>query len=93
MIEERVSILCDQLCCCLFFRWTISGVSDHPESLGIEDITAHHRSRREFSADTTQFRKRAPTVNWRKTVGSISIGASFGVTMANLMDLKIGSQF
>lgn len=63
----------------------------NPEQLGMEDITVHHRSRRSFSSDTTEYRLKSPTVEWRKMVGSTSIGASFGVTMANLMDLKIGN--
>jgi hypothetical protein len=36
------------------------------------------------------FRLEAPSVDWRKLLGSTDIGASFGVIMMNLLDLSIG---
>lgn len=35
------------------------------------------------------FRLEAPGVDWRKQIGSSSIGASFGLIMENLLDLQM----
>ncbi|KAK3101652.1 hypothetical protein FSP39_005219 [Pinctada imbricata] len=65
----------------------------HPKSsvitpLNNVNLELHHRSKRGFW-DGVEFRLEAPSVDWRKILGSEDIGASFGVIMINLLDLKI----
>jgi hypothetical protein len=60
--------------------------------VGVVDLDGHLRSRRSVW-DGLKFRLEAPSVDWRKHIGSSSIGASFGVIMLNLLDLAIGMQY
>ena len=32
-----------------------------------------------------------PGVDWKKTIGTTNIGASFGLTVRNILDLKLGN--
>lgn len=63
-----------------------------PYDAGIDVLDlaqGHHRSRRSIW-DGLKFKLEAPSVDWRKLIGSKSIGASFGVIMMNLLDLVVG---
>ncbi|KAL5015117.1 hypothetical protein ScPMuIL_009387 [Solemya velum] len=60
-----------------------------PYRSGITDIDLHHRGKRALF-DGIKFDLVAPGVDWRKMIGSTTIGASFGVVMENGLHLKIG---
>lgn len=56
------------------------------------DMTAvenHHRSRRGLF-DSLELLLKTPSVDWQKQLGSKQIGASFGLTIKNELDIKIG---
>ena len=40
-----------------------------------------------------EFRFEAPGIEWDKTIGSKDIGASMGLTIRNLIDLKLSMYF
>ncbi|KAK3102203.1 hypothetical protein FSP39_009587 [Pinctada imbricata] len=61
---------------------------DDPYDSGITDLVPKHRSKRGIW-DGIEFRLEAPSVDWRKMLGSEKVGASFGVIMINVLDLKI----
>ena len=78
------------------FKWSettdngTSIVDPYDAGIDVLDITRnHHRAQRSIW-DGLRFKLEAPSVNWKKLVGSKSIGASFGVTMMNLLDLVVG---
>lgn len=54
--------------------------------------STHQRSRRSVW-DGLKFKLEAPSVDWRKHIGSSALGASFGVIMLNLLDLAIGNLY
>lgn len=55
------------------------------------DLAQHTAKRSKRSIwDGLYFRLEAPSVDWRKLLGSTDIGASFGVIMLNLLDLAVG---
>lgn len=65
---------------------------EYPYDNGVDVIaltSSHQRSRRSVW-DGLKFRLEAPSVDWRKHIGTTDIGASFGVIMMNLLDLAIG---
>ena len=59
-----------------------------PYDSGITDVGVHHRSKRSVW-EGFYFNLEAPSVDWRKLLGSEKVGASFGVIMVNLLDLRI----
>uniref|UniRef100_A0A8W8J8B9 Vitellogenin domain-containing protein n=1 Tax=Magallana gigas TaxID=29159 RepID=A0A8W8J8B9_MAGGI len=64
---------------------------EYPYDNGVDVIgltSSHQRSRRSVW-DGLKFRLEAPSVDWRKHIGTTDIGASFGVIMMNLLDLAI----
>ncbi|KAL5015381.1 hypothetical protein ScPMuIL_009651 [Solemya velum] len=60
-----------------------------PYMSGISDNDLHHRAKRSLF-EGIKFDLVAPGVDWRKMIGSRTIGASFGVVMENGLHLKIG---
>ena len=50
---------------------------------------SHHRHRRDLFEDF-ELLLQSPSVEWQKVFGSSQIGASFGLTIRNLLDIKIG---
>lgn len=81
------------LTCRIPHEGNTSYVADDPydNGVGVMDLAQHNagRSRRSIW-DGLYFRLEAPSVDWRKLLGSTDIGASFGVIMMNLLDLSIG---
>ncbi|XP_052074035.1 uncharacterized protein LOC127711918 [Mytilus californianus] len=71
-----------------------TGISDPYES-GIMEIAPHSREKRSLAFldkfPKINFRLEAPSVDWRKILGSQKIGAAFGVIMYNLLDLTVFS--
>ena len=65
---------------------------EDPYESGIQELSPHHRSKRGIFKDIN-FRLQAPSVDWRKLLGSESVGAAFGVIMYNMLDLKIGGYY
>ena len=62
--------------------------------MGVVDLAEHHSRRSKRSIwDGLYFRLEAPSIDWRKLLGSTDIGASFGVIMMNLLDLSIGKVY
>ncbi|KAJ8320504.1 hypothetical protein KUTeg_002091 [Tegillarca granosa] len=59
-----------------------------PYSSGITDVDFHHIQRRSVWKGL-EFRLQSPSVDWLKMIGSTTVGASFGIIMANLLDFKI----
>ena len=53
---------------------------------GPETLSRHRRS---IFDQELKFKLEAPSVDWRKVIGSKDIGASFGVIMVNLMSLTV----
>lgn len=71
-----------------------STIMDDPYDDGVDVIdlaSIHERSRRSVW-DGLKFRLEAPSVDWRKHIGTTDIGASFGVIMLNFLDLGIGNK-
>ena len=70
-----------------------TGIIDPYES-GITEIAPQRREKRSLGFlekfPKIDFRLEAPSVDWRKMLGSESIGAAFGIIMYNMLDLKIG---
>ncbi|XP_062616046.1 uncharacterized protein LOC134277751 [Saccostrea cucullata] len=66
-------------------------LDEDPYDSGIDvmDLSNNFRRERRSIWDGLKFRLEAPGVDWRKMIGSRSIGASFGVVMMNLMDLEV----
>ncbi|KAK3589057.1 hypothetical protein CHS0354_008707 [Potamilus streckersoni] len=60
-----------------------------PYESGIVDIQNHPISERGILDEGLKFRLEAPSVDWQKRLGTNDIGASFGLIMVNLFDLKI----
>ncbi|XP_046574117.1 uncharacterized protein LOC124282192 [Haliotis rubra] len=58
-----------------------------PRYVGKRDIEVHHRSKRGFG--NLQIKVASPIVDWKKMLGSTTIGASFGLIMNNALDFKI----
>lgn len=69
-----------------------STIIEDPYDNGVDvvDITSIHQRSRKSIWDGLRFRLEAPSVDWRKHIGTPDIGASFGVIMMNLLDLAIG---
>ena len=65
-----------------------TGIID-PYASDMHVVGLNHRTKRGFF-DGLRFRLQAPGVDWRKMLGSESIGASFGIIIQNYLDLKIG---
>ncbi|VDH91582.1 Hypothetical predicted protein [Mytilus galloprovincialis] len=69
-----------------------TGIIDPYES-GITEIAPQRREKRSLGFlekfPKIDFRLEAPSVDWRKMLGSESIGAAFGIIMYNMLDLKI----
>ncbi|CAG2251005.1 unnamed protein product [Mytilus edulis] len=69
-----------------------TGVIDPYES-GVMEIAPHLREKRSVGFlekfPKINFRLEAPSVDWRKMLGSESVGAAFGVIMYNMLDLLI----
>lgn len=65
---------------------------EDPYDNGVDviDLTSNHQRSRRSVWDGLKFRLEAPSVDWRKHIGTTDIGASFGVIMMNLLDLAIG---
>ncbi|WAR05128.1 hypothetical protein MAR_020497, partial [Mya arenaria] len=64
----------------------------HPLSLhalNTSTSTAHDVGKRSILEKSLEFKLEAPGVDWRKEIGSKSMGASFGLIMENLLDLKV----
>ncbi|VDI24688.1 Hypothetical predicted protein, partial [Mytilus galloprovincialis] len=65
----------------------------HPLSPGgwIIDVGQLHTVREDINEKFPKlnFRLEAPSVDWRKMLGSESVGAAFGIIMYNMLDLKI----
>lgn len=55
-------------------------------------LTSNHQRSRRSVWDGLKFRLEAPSVDWRKHIGTTDIGASFGVIMLNFLDLGIGNK-
>ena len=68
------------MCKVFFFSWKGEAATDYVSKRGIFDLEL-------------KFKLEAPGVDWQKKIGSESIGASFGIIMENLMDLRIGEKF
>ncbi|XP_021353372.1 uncharacterized protein LOC110450253 [Mizuhopecten yessoensis] len=60
-----------------------------PYSAGIYDVQPHNRRRRGGNEPFLEFNLQAPSVDFRKLLGSESLGASFGVIMVNMLDINI----
>ena len=54
-------------------------------------LATHHRGRRALFEDFF-FKLESPGVEWQKVLGSTKIGASFGLTIRNALDIKVGEQ-
>ncbi|CAG2189963.1 unnamed protein product [Mytilus edulis] len=69
-----------------------TGIIDPYES-GIMEIAPQRREKRSLGFlekfPKINFRLEAPSVDWRKMLGSETIGAAFGIIMYNMLDLKI----
>ncbi|KAL3873935.1 hypothetical protein ACJMK2_037012, partial [Sinanodonta woodiana] len=74
----------------LYTRFDGNGryITDPYES-GVIDIQSHPMSKRGILDEGLKFRLEAPSVDWQKRIGTSDIGASFGLIMVNLFDLKI----
>ena len=75
-------IICLFLICFFFLTlsWKGEKAIDYVSKRGVLD----------FLNFEIKFRLEAPGVDWVRKIGSEDIGASFGVIMENLLDLKIG---
>ncbi|KAK3612510.1 hypothetical protein CHS0354_024481 [Potamilus streckersoni] len=64
----------------------------NPYSSGIQEVAVHHRDRRSlmnFMKLNLHFHLEAPGVDWRKELGTKDMGASFGIILKNMLDIKI----
>ena len=52
-------------------------------------VPQHHRSKRGFF-EGIEFQLKSPSKDWHKILGGEECGASFGLTIKNVLDLKIG---
>ncbi|XP_062579219.1 uncharacterized protein LOC134241150, partial [Saccostrea cucullata] len=66
-------------------------IVDDPYDSGVDvvDLTADHQRSRRNVWEGHYFRLEAPGVDWRKTLGTQDIGASFGVIMINFLNLAV----
>lgn len=74
---------CLKFCC----RCSVIKVADNESD--DQTFGPHNREKRGFF-EGLQFRLEAPSVDWRKVLGSTSLGGSFGFIMSNYLALKIG---
>lgn len=63
----------------------------YDNGLDVIDLASSHQRSRRSVWDGLKFKLEAPSVDWRKHIGSSALGASFGVIMLNLLDLAIGN--
>ncbi|XP_052806223.1 uncharacterized protein LOC128235441 [Mya arenaria] len=64
----------------------------HPltvNSMDTTNVVTHDVSKRSIFDKSLAFKLEAPGVDWRKQIGSKTIGASFGLIMENLLDLQV----
>ena len=55
----------------------------------MSELEHHDRRRRDLFEDWA-IKLESPSVKWQKILGSKKIGASFGLTIKNMLDIKIG---
>ena len=66
----------------------------YDDGIDVVDLESdHQRSQRSVWEMGLKFRLEAPSVDWRKYIGTSAIGASFGLIMMNLLDLQIGNEW
>ncbi|ESO82597.1 hypothetical protein LOTGIDRAFT_236952 [Lottia gigantea] len=68
-----------------------SSIYFNPWDLDSQEASIHSRHRRSFIDEGFTFILQSPSVDFKKMLGSTKIGASFGVLMKNLLDLKISA--
>ena len=71
--------------------------SENPSVSGLDvvDLSSHRRRKRALLDsvwDGLTYKMEAPMEDWRKLLGTTDFGASFGVTLMNLLDLHIGTR-
>ncbi|KAK7494173.1 hypothetical protein BaRGS_00014646, partial [Batillaria attramentaria] len=62
-----------------------------PSTMDLTALATHHRQRRAANGlfDPIELFIQSPSVDWQKQLGSSKIGASFGLTIKNELDVKI----
>ena len=70
------------------FRSNTSTYID-PSAVDVTAVATHHRGRRDLFEDYF-LKLQSPSIEWQKVLGSSKIGASFGLTIRNALDVKIG---
>ncbi|CAG2211662.1 unnamed protein product [Mytilus edulis] len=58
-------------------------------SVSVEQTLGPHRRQKRSFFEGLQFKLQAPSVDWRKVLGSSNLGGSFGFIMSNYLALKI----
>ncbi|KAK6174798.1 hypothetical protein SNE40_013376 [Patella caerulea] len=73
------------------FTGNDSSMYFNPWDLNSQDVAVHSRHRRGFLDKGFEFVLKSPSIDWKKMLGSTKIGASFGILVKNLLDLKISA--
>ena len=73
---------------CIYSSSVTTSLSGHEYNL--ETDRRHHRSRRGFF-DGVKFKLAAPAMDWDMKIGPSECGASFGLSVKNALNLKIGN--
>ena len=63
----------------------------YDNGIDVVDLESGHLRSRRSVWDGLKFRLEAPSVDWRKFIGTSAIGGSVGLVMMNLLDLQIGN--
>lgn len=89
-IVETLVILCCSREETVFDNSTVT-TDPYDNGIDVVDLESGHLRSRRSVWDGLKFRLEAPSVDWRKFIGTSAIGASFGLIMMNLLDLQIGN--